>query len=147
MKATGYVLLVLGFLLGAFATALDVEVVDWPLFGLAALAAVAGVLMVKRAASAHATSDAVLELNRGELRESIDNIVRDIRDIAADKAAKGAGLREVIDQRLRIDLADQAQRLTAVGSHARHLHVPHALQGHHHLVAVQRRIIHDQHTQ
>jgi len=104
MKATGYVLLVLGFLLGAFATALDVEVVDWPLFGLAALAAVAGVLMVKRAASAHATSDAVLELNRGELRESIDNIVRDIRDIAADKAAKGAGLREVIDQRLRNDL-------------------------------------------
>ena len=104
MKATGYVLLVLGFLMGAFATSLDVEVVNWRLFGLAALAAVAGVLMVKRAAAAHATSDAVLELNRGELRESIDNIVRDIGAISADKTAKGAGLREVIDQRLRNDL-------------------------------------------
>ena len=104
MKAIGFFLLVLGFLMGAFATALDVENVNWGLFGVAAAGAVVGLLLIKRAAAAHATSEAVLELNRGELRESIANIVRDIGDIAADASAKGASLREVIDLRLRNDL-------------------------------------------
>jgi len=104
MKAIGFALLVLGFLIGAFATALDVENVNWTLFGVAALGAVAGLMLVKRAAAAHATSEAVLELNRGELRESIGNIVRDIADIAADASARGAGLRDVVDRRLRTDL-------------------------------------------
>jgi hypothetical protein len=104
MKAIGFFLLVLGFLIGAFATALDVENVNWTLFGVAAVGAVTGLVLIKRAAAAHATSEEVLELNRGELRESISNIVRDIGDIAADASAKGAGLREVIDLRLRNDL-------------------------------------------
>ena len=104
MKAIGFFLLVLGFLIGAFATALDVDNVNWSLFGVAALGAIAGLVMIKRAATAHATSDEVLELNRGELRESIDNIVRDIGDITRDQGAKGASLREAIDLRLRNDL-------------------------------------------
>ena len=104
MKATGFFLLIIGFLIGAFATALDVENVNWTLFAIAAAGAMAGLMMVKRAAAAHATSEAVLELNRGELRESIGNIVRDIGDIAADASAKGASLRELIDLRLRTDL-------------------------------------------
>lgn len=104
MKAIGFVLLVLGFLAGAFATALDVDNVNWTLFAVAAGGAVAGLALIKRAAAAHATSEAVLELNRSELRESINNIVRDIGDITADAAARGANLREVIDLRLRTDL-------------------------------------------
>ncbi len=104
MKATGFVLLVLGFLIGAFATALDVENVNWTLFGVAALGAVLGLTLIKRAAAAHATSEAVLELNRSELRESIDNIVRDLGEIIGDASAKGASLREAIDLRLRTDL-------------------------------------------
>ena len=104
MKAIGFILLVIGFLLGAFATALDVENVKWNLFLVAAAGAIAGLVMVKRAAAAHATSEAVLELNRSELRESIENIVRDIGDIVADASAKGAALREIIDLRLRNDL-------------------------------------------
>ena len=104
MKAIGFVLLVLGFLVGAFATALDVENVNWSLFAVAAVGGVLGLVLIKRAASAHATSEAVLELNRGELRESIENIVRDLGDISADASAKGVGLREAIDLRLRNDL-------------------------------------------
>lgn len=104
MKAIGFLLLVIGFLLGAFSTALDVENVNWSLFVLATVGAVTGLALIKRAAAAHATSEAVLEMNRGELRESIENIVRDIGDISADASAKGAGLREVIDRRLRNDL-------------------------------------------
>lgn len=104
MKASGFFLLIIGFLIGAFATALDVENVNWTLFAIAATGAVAGLMLVKRAAAAHATSEAVLELNRGELRESISNIVRDTGAIAADASAKGTSLRELIDFRLRNDL-------------------------------------------
>ena len=104
MKAIGFILLILGFLIGAFATALDVDNVNWTLFAAAAVGAVLGLTLIKRAAAAHATSDEVLELNRGELRESIDNIVRDLGEITSDSAAKGVGLREAIDLRLRADL-------------------------------------------
>ena len=104
MKTIGFFLLTVGFLIGAFATALYVEKVHWTLFVVAAFGAVLGLVLIKRAAAAHATSDAVLELNRSELRDSIDNIVRDLAEIIGDGAAKGAGLREAIDLRLRNDL-------------------------------------------
>jgi hypothetical protein len=75
MKGIGFLLLVAGFLTGAYATALDVENVNWTLFVVAAAGAVLGLVMIKRADSAHALSDAVLELNRGELRESTTSYV------------------------------------------------------------------------
>jgi hypothetical protein len=104
MKAIGFFLLTLGFLIGAFATALDVEHVNWPGFAVAAVGAIAGLVLVKRATAAHATSDEVLALNRGELNESISNIVKDLSTIRGDVAAKGPALREAIDLRLRNDL-------------------------------------------
>jgi hypothetical protein len=104
MKNIGFVLLAAGFLIGAYATALDVQNVNWQIFTVAAVAAVAGLVLIKRAASAHAQSDEVLELNRGELRESIENVVRDLGEIVADKSSQGARLREAIDLRLRNDL-------------------------------------------
>jgi hypothetical protein len=104
MKQIALLLLIAGFLAGAYATALDVENVNWPLFAVAAAAAVLGLVLFKRQASAHARSDEVLESNRGELRESIDNIVRDLGEIVADPEARRAGLREAIDLRLRTDL-------------------------------------------
>jgi hypothetical protein len=76
MNYLGQVLLAGGFLVGAYATALDTQNVNWVLFTIAALAAIAGLVTFKRQASAIARSDTVLELNRGELRESIQNIVR-----------------------------------------------------------------------
>ena len=104
MKTLGYFLLAIGFLVGAFATALDVEHVNWSGFGVAAVGAIVGLLLVKRAAAAHATSDEVLALNRGELNESIANIVEDLSAIRGDAAARGPALREAIDLRLRNDL-------------------------------------------
>jgi hypothetical protein len=104
MKQIAFLLLVAGFLAGAYATALDVENVNWPLFAVAAAAAVLGLFLYKRQAAAHARSDEVLELNKGELRESIDNIVRDLGDIVSGSAAQGVELREAIDLRLRTDL-------------------------------------------
>lgn len=103
MNNIGKVLLAGGFLAGAYATALDVQNVNWTLFTLAALAAIAGLLMLKRQAAAHARSDSVLELNRNELRESIDNVVRDIESLSYGED-EGTKLRDDIDLKLRTDL-------------------------------------------
>jgi len=104
MKNIAYLLLAGGFLVGAYATALDAQTVDWTLFGVAAMAAIAGVIIAKRANRAHATSGTVLETNRKELNESIGNIVRDLGEMTAGTAARGDELRDWIDDKLRPDL-------------------------------------------
>ena len=104
MKNLGYLLLAAGFLTGAYATALDVQNVNWQLFVVAAVAAIVGLVIFKRQASAHARSDTVLEVNRGELRESIENIVRDLEELNGGEAKEGAALRDRIDLKLRNDL-------------------------------------------
>lgn len=104
MKKIAYLLLIAGFLFGAYVAALDETVIDWPLFTIAAVAAIGGVLMAKRADSAAAKSDAVLEMNRNELNESIGNIVRDLGEVTDGSPPTGERLREWIDTRLRHDL-------------------------------------------
>ncbi len=104
MKQFGYFLLAAGFLGGAFATALDVQEVNWTIFAVAAFAAAIGLIVVKRATSAIARSDTVLDVNRGELKASIRNIVRDLGDLNTTAAKQGAQLREKIDLELRDDL-------------------------------------------
>ena len=97
MKKVGYFLLAAGFLGGAFATSLHVQEVDWTIFSTAAVAAIVGLILVKRAASAVARSESVLELNRGELKESIQNIVRDLNELNTTAVKQGAQLRDKID--------------------------------------------------
>ena len=75
MKGLGYLLLSAGFVVAAYATALDVEHVSWALFGAAVLAAVSGVVALKRYARSIAQSEDVLENNRAELRERISEIL------------------------------------------------------------------------
>lgn len=104
MKGLGYLLLCAGFIVAAYATALDVDNVGWPLFAAATLAAVAGVFLIKRHARSIAQSADVLETNRAELRESIDNVVRDLREIVSAGGLRGAALRDRIDAKLRPDL-------------------------------------------
>ena len=104
MKNIGFLLLVVGFLLGAYSTVLDTQLVNWQLFVVAAVGAVLGLVLIKKAAAAHAQSDEVLDLNRNELRESIENVVRDLGDIVGTNDKKGAELRDAIDHRLRNDL-------------------------------------------
>ena len=104
MKNIGFILLAAGFLVGAYATSLDVENVNWVLFSVAAIAAIVGLTISKNQASAHARSDEVLEGNRSELRESLENIVRDLGEIVGDGSTEGAELRDRIDLKLRDDL-------------------------------------------
>ena len=70
-KGLGYFLLAGGFLGGAFATSLDVQDVNWTMFGISAVAAIVGLVLVKGQASAAARSETVLQVNRTELNESI----------------------------------------------------------------------------
>ena len=104
MKNIGFILLAAGFLVGAYATSLDVENVNWLLFSAAAIAAIVGLAISKSQASAHARSDKVLEVNRSELRESLQNIVRDLGEIVGDGSTSGADLRDRIYLKLRDDL-------------------------------------------
>lgn len=104
MKNLGYFLVVAGFLGGAFATSLDVQDVNWGLFAVTAITAIAGLGIYKHQVGAMARSDSVLETNRVELRESIANVVEDLRDINEGELTRGAVLRDRIDLKLREDL-------------------------------------------
>ena len=102
MKNIAYLLLVAGFLGGAYVAALDDQQVDWIKFVIAAVAAIAGVIIAKRTAAAEARSDTVLETNRSELNESIANLVRVLVEVV--DGVTGEKLREWIDGTLRNDL-------------------------------------------
>jgi hypothetical protein len=104
MKNLGYFLVVAGFLGGAFATSLDVQNVDWTLFGVTAAAGIIGLIIFKQQVRTMARSESVLETNRVELRESIANVVEDLRDINEGELTRGAVLRDRIDLKLREDL-------------------------------------------
>ena len=104
MKNLGFVLIAAGFLAGAFATSLDVQNVNWSIFGAGALAALAGLFMFKRQVSAHARSESVLQSNRSELTDSIQNIVKDLEAMTSGAVTHGVSLREKIDLHLREDL-------------------------------------------
>ncbi|MDH5499992.1 MAG: hypothetical protein OEY72_02700 [Gammaproteobacteria bacterium] len=104
MKNFGFFLVVAGFLGGAFVASLDVQNVSWPLFAAAAAAATIGLVTYKRQVGALARSEAVLGVNRVELRESIGNIVESLRDINDGELTRGAVLRDRIDLRIRDDL-------------------------------------------
>lgn len=104
MRTLGYLLLVGGFLAGAFATALDVEETNWALFWPAAVVAVAGLATIKRQASGLARSEAVLTANRSELSESLGNVVRTLDELKDDASLDSSALRGAIDDRLRPDL-------------------------------------------
>jgi hypothetical protein len=104
MKNLGYFLVAAGFLGGAFATSLGVQNVNWQLFVVTSTAAIIGLVIYKRQVGALARSEEVLEVNRVELRESIANIVEDLRDINEGELTRGAVLRDRIDLKLREDL-------------------------------------------
>lgn len=105
MTKLGYLLLAAGFLLGAYSTALDVEATNWTIFVPAALAAIIGVVILKRQASGDATSEHVLTANRAELTESLSNIVRNLDElISSGDTVPVNRLRDEIDARLRDDL-------------------------------------------
>ena len=104
MKALGYLFLAAGFLLGAYATALDVQATNWVLFTPAFVLAVAGVFIMKRESRGEATSESVLSVNKTVLRESLQNVVSGLEQLIAEHAEDRKNLPDEIDDRFRNDL-------------------------------------------
>jgi hypothetical protein len=104
MKNIAYLLIIGGFLIGAFATSLDEQIVNWNLFVIAAFAAIVGVFIAKRQDSAEARSGSRLESNRNELTESISNLASRLEEQVGHGADTGEALRNWIDDTLRTDL-------------------------------------------
>ena len=90
-----------GFLGAAYATSLHAQQVNWPLFAFSAFISAAGVMIAKRMDRADARSESVLNTNRTELNDSIDNIVTGLKETTY---TSGEQLRDWIDEQLRPDL-------------------------------------------
>lgn len=105
MKKIGALLLAAGFLIAAYATALDTVVTNWNLFFPAALAGIAGVVFIKRHARGTARSEHVLTANHAQLNESLGNIIDNLEQLnEAGDSISTENLRAEIDDRLRDDL-------------------------------------------
>ncbi len=105
MSRVGYLLLVAGFLSAAYFASTDAHSTDWAWFLPGALAAAAGVVIIKRAAKAGATASHVLEGNRRDLTESLENICRNLEQLHADRGnIPPHDMRFEIDRRFRDDL-------------------------------------------
>lgn len=105
MKPIGFLLLIAGFLIAAYSTALDTVVTNWNMFVPAALAGIAGVFLIKRHESGAARSEHVLTANRAELNESLGNIINNLEQLnEAGDSISTENLRTEIDDRLRNDL-------------------------------------------
>ncbi len=105
MKTLGYLLLVAGFLGGAFVASMDAEHVIWSAFVPAILLGAAGLWLVKRAEHAVSRSDEVLTANQAHLGDSLKRVVAQLRDLEAIKGTLGpSALRSEVDERFRGDL-------------------------------------------
>lgn len=104
MKKIAYLMIAAGFLVAAYATALDAQQVSWGLFSIGAAAAIAGVWMSKRQDGVDARSETTLNTNRSELTESVTNIVGGLDKLINGSTDRGESLRNRIDAELRPDL-------------------------------------------
>ncbi len=113
MKTLGYMFLIGGFLVGAFAASM--ETIEWPWFALAIADAALGVFLIKRAAHAHARSDEVLHGNRRDLEQSLANIVSNLGTLKARKTdIPTYEMRFEIDKLFRDDLIRFAEAREAM---------------------------------
>jgi len=89
MRKIGLTLITLAFLAGAYVSVLDDTNVNWTLLGVALLAGFAGVALARLGARSAATASHLLESNMASVRESLDNIVRAVGRLCAEKDTIG----------------------------------------------------------
>lgn len=105
MTRLGYLLLVGGFLTGAYFASTDADRTEWTWFLPAAVAATAGVVIIKRTARAGATASHVLEGNRRDLTESLARICENLDRLHGDRESiPSHDMRFEIDRLFRDDL-------------------------------------------
>ena len=105
MKKIGFLLLIGGFLVAAYSTALDIESVSWAMYAVASFTAATGAFLIRRHERGTAKSATVLSANRAELSDSLEKIVSNLEDMTNGKEViETDSLRDAIDARLRDDL-------------------------------------------
>jgi hypothetical protein len=105
MGKVGFILTTVGFLAGAFLASLDPREINWAAFVPALILGAVGVWLIKRSQQAHARSDETLASNRADIEESLDRIIANLEEVAADgDAIPPWNLRFEIDHRFREDL-------------------------------------------
>ncbi len=117
MKGLGYLLLVIGFLGGAYVASLDAREVSWEWFIPAMVAGALGVALIRRSEQASARSDTVLSRNREHVEDSLARIIRGLEEMttAGDSAIPPWEYRFEIDHRFRDDLSRFADARESLG--------------------------------
>lgn len=117
MRTLGYLLLVAGFLGGAYVASLDAREIAWEWFIPALVAGGAGVALLRRTRQASARSDTVLSRNREHVEDSLSRIIRGLEEMvsAGDVAIPPWEYRFEIDHRFRDDLSRFAGARESLG--------------------------------
>ncbi len=85
MKNLGYLLIVIGFLMGSYFSVLDAEKVQWGLTGVGLIIGVAGVAVVQLSIRQQSSATDTLRTNLGKLEQSLTSIVEKIVALDSEK--------------------------------------------------------------
>jgi len=86
MKSTGYILLTVAFLVGAYVSVLtEANLIHWPWFAPAFVVGVIGVGLARFGAYQESRQEGALTANIGTLKESLDSLVEKITRLDAEK--------------------------------------------------------------
>jgi hypothetical protein len=85
MKNIGLILISLGFLAGAYLSALDARTVNWTYMGIALLVGLLGVVLVQISKKSLSQDKEILESNISIIEKSIENIVNNLGRLNAAK--------------------------------------------------------------
>jgi hypothetical protein len=109
MIRIGYILLIVGFLGCSIVASLHPTIVNWPAYGIFAVAAIVGVFFIRKARKADASSGEMLEGNRDVLHKALHNIERNLEDLKSRKTdIPTYEMRFEIDKLFRDDLRNFA---------------------------------------
>jgi hypothetical protein len=100
MKNAGYVLIVLGFLMGALAAVVDELDVAWGTFAIALAVGAVGVTSVRLATRQEARAEGKLTLSMQTLGESLRNVVQKITTLDRQKESL-----DPYEARMHIDMS------------------------------------------
>ncbi|MBD3335016.1 MAG: hypothetical protein GF355_05830 [Candidatus Eisenbacteria bacterium] len=110
MRPLGHALMWIGFIAAAFVTTRQLDAVAWGWYGAAGVVAVAGVVILRRTATAAASDAAAVRANIGVLEQSARRLVDRIASINGERETIFVyDVHGRIDDELSPDLADFAE--------------------------------------
>lgn len=104
-KTTAFLLIVFGFLASSFYASLHPTEMNWGPYVVSIGLAFVGLYFLKKIENADIKNPEVLEANRGHLKESLDNILKNITELNGNKEnIPTYEMRFAIDEKFRTDI-------------------------------------------